>query len=205
MVKKLLLVTVCALWLGGCAPKIQFSEVSPRIAEFNPRTVVLLPFTNSIGMESANDATNNKMIGAISQAGMFDRIIEPSQVKVLMVSNPGVIDVITRFRTTWIATGICDPTISAWIGKAFNADSVAFGEVTAWSEQNDGRYFYYNAGMAFRWVDARTGVVLWKASEVFQKLAGYPCIFDCSNPDKTMDETVRMVVQAWPRTAGAPK
>jgi hypothetical protein len=198
MTKKLLLVAACALWLGGCSPKIQFSEVSPRIAEFHPKTVVLLPFTNTIGMESANDATNNKMVAAISSAGLFERIVEPSQVKVMMASNMNMIDVITRFRTTWVATGTCDPKIAAWIGKAFNADSIAFGEVTAWSEQNDMRYFYYNAGMAFRWVDAPSGVILWKASEVFQKLAGYPCIFDCSNPDKTMDETVKLVIGAWP-------
>jgi hypothetical protein len=198
MGKKLLFIlSACALLVVGCTPALQYSEVSPRFAEFHPKSVVILPFINSVGMESANEQTATKFINALQQAKLFDSIIDPQQVKTSMMNNQGTLNVISRYRTTWTATSMCDPKLSQWISKAFNADSILFGEVTAWSEETTPYHHFYNAGVAFRWVDA-SGEVLWKAAETWQIIAGNPCIFDCSHPDKAMDQTVSVVMMNWP-------
>jgi hypothetical protein len=198
MSKKLLALFGFILWLGGCAPGIQFSEVSPKIDQYHPKSVVILPFTNTVGMEVANDQTNEKMVKALTDSNMFDRVIPPDAVKALMLRDNRVIDVITRYRSVWAATGTADPKISAWIGKAFGADSIVFGEVTAWSETANISNHIYDAGLALRWVDAGSGEVLWKASEGLEFVAGNPCIFDCSSAGKTMDLCLKVVMDNWP-------
>ncbi len=198
MVRKLLMLAVCAFLVEGCTPKVDFSEVSPKIADFHPKSVVVLPFTNSIGMESANQATNAKVVGDLQKSGRFDSIVEPAKVKQMMVSNPKVLDVLTRYRTTWTAAGICDPKVSAWLGQAFHADSIVFGEVTSWSEETTYNHHIYTSGAALRWVDAASGEVFWKASETYQLLAGNPCIFDCSNPDHAMDLAMQILFDNMP-------
>jgi hypothetical protein len=200
MLKKLFMLVSCALFVGGCTPALQFSEISPKIAEFHPKSVAIMPFTNSIGMESANNLTNQKLIDAINKDQLFSQIVDPSQVRAKMMSSQSLVDVVTRYRTTWVATGMCDPKLSAWLCKALGADSLVFGEVTAWSEDTTPYHHFYNAGIALRWVDA-SGEILWKCSEVWQIIAGNPCIFDCSHPENAMDQAVRLVVSNWPGKA----
>ncbi len=198
MRKILLALLGLALMIGGCAPAIQFSEVSPKIDQFHPKTVVILPFINTVGMEVANTATNTKMLQCLTDCKLFDRVIPPDAVKQMMLSTPSVIDVVTRYRTVWTATGTADPKISVWLGKAFGADSIVFGEVTGWSESANMSHHIYDAGLALRWVDATTGEVLWKASEGLEFIAGNPCIFDCSSASKIMDMCLKIVMDNWP-------
>ncbi len=149
-------------------------------------------------MENANDLTNQKMVQVLTDTNFFSRIVPPGDVKALMLRAPAAIDVITRYRSTWIATGTAEPKISAWLGKAFNVDSIVFGEVTAWSESANMSHHIYDAGLALRWVDAASGEPLWKASEGLEFIAGNPCIFDCSSASKIMDMCLRIVMDNWP-------
>jgi hypothetical protein len=205
MAKRLFALLVLAAMVGGCTPALQFSEISPNIGKYNPRSVAVLPFTNSIGMQTANDATGSKLMKGLHESKQFDRIVDPGQVKAYMMQNSSAIDVITRYRTTWVATGMSDAKLATWIGKALNADSIVFGEVTAWSEQTTPYHHIYDAGLALRWVDSASGEILWKASEVYEIRAGNPCIFDCSNPDHAMDLAMDLVVSNWPKTGVAAK
>lgn len=199
MSKKLLaLLGLAVLGLGGCMPAIQFSEVSPKIDQYHPKSVVVLPFTNSIGMESANDQTNAKVVKALSDTGYFDRVVTPADVKNFFMQNQSAIEVVTKYRTVWTATGMSDPKLSAWIGKAFHVDSIVFGEVTTWAEEATPSHHIYDAGLALRWADAPSGEALWKCSEALELYAGNPCIFDCSKPEKVMDMVMQIVMQNWP-------
>jgi hypothetical protein len=198
MLKRLSALFILTLMLTGCMPQIQFSEVNPNISQFHPKSVVILPFTNSVGMEAANRETDEKMVKCLTDSQLFDRIVTPAEVKAYMVQNQAVIDLITRFRTVWTATGTMDPKVTAWLGKAFHADSIVFGEVTAWSESANAAHHFYDAGLALRWVDAPSGEPLWKASESLEFIAGNPCIFDCSSASKTMDLTLTVVMHNWP-------
>ena len=193
-----LCIILTGLLAAGCTHPMQFSEISPKISQYHPKSVVILPFTNTIGFDLANDSANMKLFQGLSKAGAFDRIADAGQVKAFMFQHPGAIDVITKFHNTWVATGMFDPRYSAWIGKAFNADTIIFGEVTAWNETETPRNHIYNAGLAMRWVEAASGDVLWKAAESEQILAANPCIFDCSSPDHVMDNVVAMVMENWP-------
>ena len=196
--KKILMLLACAAVVTGCTPALQFSEVSPNIAQYHPKSVAILPFTNSIGMASANDATDRKLLAGLTQAAMFDKIMDPAAVKAFMMQNPSAIDVITRYRTTWVATGMSDAKLAAWLGKALGVDSIVFGEVTAWSEET-GAHHIYDAGLALRWVDCPSGEILWKASETWEIVAGNPCIFDCSSADHAMDEVISLIMSNWPK------
>jgi PBP1b-binding outer membrane lipoprotein LpoB len=183
----------------GCTPSLQYSEISPRIDEFKPTSVAILPFTNSIGMEQPNEATNNRFANSIQSHGMFQRIVDPAQVQAFMASHDAATDVITKFRTKWVATGFSDKASTAWIGQALNTDTIIFGEISQWAKTNYGDQYVYRAGLNLRWVDCKTGVVLWKASHVLENHNGVLCIIGCSSVEGTMQNVVDAIVGAWPK------
>jgi len=90
--KKWFLGIVPILFLVGCTPSLQYSEISPRFDEFKPTSVAILPFTNSIGMEGPNEATNNRFAGALQANGVFQRMVDPAQVKAFMGSHDAALD-----------------------------------------------------------------------------------------------------------------
>jgi hypothetical protein len=195
-----LLVLVCLLGLtAGCAPTLQYSEVSPKYSQFVEKSVVIMPFTNSIGMEAPNDMTNSRFVSALTKTGKFEKIVDPAQVKAYMFQNASALDVITKFRTKWVATGYSDAAATAWIGKAFNADSIIFGEISQWAETTYGSKKIYRAGLNFRWVDAKTGEMLWKGSQTNENSNSVVCLMGCSNVEKTMQNVIDVIISAWPK------
>jgi hypothetical protein len=197
--KKWFLGLLPIVFLVGCTPALQYSEVSPRFSEFKPTSVAILPFTNSIGMEGPNDATNSRFAGAVQASGVFQRMVEPGQVKAFMGSHDAAIDVITKYRTKWVATGFSDKASSAWIGQALNTDTIIFGEISQWAKTSYGDQNVYRAGLNLRWVDCKSGEVLWKASEVLENHNGILCIIGCSSVEGTMQDVVDRIVSAWPK------
>ncbi len=198
MMKNIFCLAFLAGLVSGCAPTLNYSEINQNIANFHPKSAVILPFVNSVGMDSANDYTGLTLVNTLNTAGLFQKIIGPEQVKAMMVQYPSVIEAITRFRTTWLATGTIDPKLVGWIGKAFNVDTVVFGEVSTWTKLTGNSHYFYQAGVAMRWVDASSGQALWKMSHVGMTMSGFICIFDCSSIEKTMDQTMDLVVKSWP-------
>lgn len=181
-----------AVALAGCVA-LQFSEVSPRFSELHPKSVAILPYTNTMGLENANEATNNAMAKSILTAKLFERIVDPGQVRGAMGSNEELLNAITNFRTKWVATGMSDKNQAALICKTLNADSIVFGEITQWGEQSSGLQKFYRAGMTLRWVD-QSGEILWKAAHTIEEKGG---LF--GSVQSTMNRVVNMFVAAWPK------
>jgi hypothetical protein len=201
------------LFLAGCAtPKLDFEETSPRISEFNPRTVVVLPFTNTMGSEAINEKANSVMTSEIAQAHLFDRVVDPAQVRQVMASDAKWLDYIVQYRTKWTATGMSDAASAKAIANAFKVDSIVFGEVTQWGTQKSDGKVYTRAGCNFRWVDANSGEVLWKASHVGETskddygLGGalVNAAFGTKDdgPEKTFRAVLQYMFKAWPKEHG---
>ena len=196
--KRPILAAVAVVALSGCA-MLQYSEVSPRFGELNPRTIAILPFVNSLGMENANEATNNQMASSLLNAKLFDRVVDPGQVKAQMASNDELLDAITKFRSKWVATGMSDKNLAAAICKTLNADSVVFGEITQWGEASVGLNKMYRAGLALRWLD-KSGEILWKAAHTTEEQGGLlSSAVGLSGIQNTMNSTVNRIVAAWPK------
>lgn len=185
--------------LTGCTPTLQYSEISGRFGEIKPTSVAILPFTNSIGMEAPNEITNTRFAMGVQQSGQFTRVVDPGQVKAFMVSHDAALDVVTKYRMKWVATGFSDKASSEWIGKALNVDSVIFGEISQWQETVYGDQKIFRAGMNFRWVDCKTGEILWKGSQVMQNNNGVLCVLGCSSVEKTMQDVIDRIIAAWPK------
>ena len=182
-----------ALALVGCVA-LQFSEVSPRFSEFHPKSVAILPYTNTMGLENANEATNNYMATSLQKSKLFERIVDPGQVRGAMGSNDELLNAITNFRTKWVATGMSDKNLAGFICKTLNADSIVFGEITQWGEQSSGLQKFYRAGMTLRWVD-QSGEILWKAAHTIEEKGG---MFG-GGVQGTMNSVLNMFIMAWPK------
>lgn len=189
-----------ALALQGCAPQIDYSEVSGNFAAYSPKSVAILPFTNSMGMEAANEAVNSIWTNQLTKSKKFERIAEPGQVKQSMMSNEALINLITSFRMKWVATGMADGKAAAEICKILNVDSIIFGEITQWASAQVGSDKVARCGLAFRWVESSKGEVLWKGTHIgqfkgdmlFSAIAG-------RDPLKKAAENVSMqIIAAWP-------
>lgn len=180
------------LIMAGCAT-LQFSEVSMKFNDLNPRSVAILPFTNLMGLENANEHTNNYMATSVMKANLFDRIVEPGQVRAAMGSNDELLNAITNFRTKWVATGMSDKNLAAFICKTLNANSIVFGEITQWGEQSMGFSKFFRAGLTLRWVD-QSGEMLWKAAHTIEQKGGL-----LGSVQGTMNQVVNMFVAAWPK------
>ena len=186
------------LALAGCAG-LQFSEVSPRIGDMHPKSVAILPFTNSMGLENANDETNSQLLTSLQKSGRFERLVDPGQVKAQMASNDALLTSITNYRSKWVATGMSDKSLMTSICKSLNCDSVAFGEITQWGEQSSGLQKTYRAGLALRWVD-QSGEILWKVAHNREDSAGILAgAVGLAGVKNTMKSVVAQVVKAWPK------
>lgn len=181
-----------AVALAGCVA-LQFSEQSLRFAEFSPKSVAMLPYTNTMGLENANEATNNEFAKRLLNSKLFERIVDPGQVRAAMGSNDELLNAITNFRTKWVATGMSDKPLAASICQTLNADSIVFGEITQWGEQSAGLSKFFRAGMTLRWVD-KSGEILWKAAHTIEEKGGM-----FGSVQNTMGRCVGMFVMAWPK------
>ena len=186
-----------ALALVGCVA-IQYSEVSPRFSEFHPKSIAILPYTNSMGMENANESTNNSMAKQVLESKMFERIVDPGQVRGAMGSNDELLNAITNFRTKWIATGMSDKNAVGYICKTLNADSIVFGEITQWGYSMIGGKRVFRAGMTLRWVDT-SGEILWKGAHTMEKGASIFNVLGNSGVGQCMDDVIHQFILVWPK------
>lgn len=189
--KKRYAYAAAAVILAGCAG-LQFSEVSQRFSEFHPTSVAILPFTNTMGMENANEATNNSMLSAINKAKLFDHVVDPGQVKQAMGTSDELVTAVTNLHSKWAATGLPDKNLSAMICKTLNCDSIMFGEITQWGKQTSGLQTFCRAGVAIRWVD-KSGEVLWKAAHSVENQGMFASI------EGSMSQVINAIVNAWPK------
>lgn len=194
-------IAVAAFLTAGCAA-IDFSETSGNLDAFNPKSVAILPFTNSIGIEAANETCNSLLAQQIVKRGFFARVAEPGQVKAAMMSNDALLNAITAYRSKWVATGMSDGAQAAAICRALGVESIMFGEISNWGKQSAGLDKYYRVGINLRWVEATKGEILWKASHTVEQKVSFLGGMVSDGQKDVAGTVVNMIMNVYPKKKG---
>lgn len=205
------LAVIGTMFVAGCnvKPQLDFDEASERINEFNPKSVVVLGFVSSMGSDAVTTKANTIFIREFSKSKLFEKVIEPGQVQSAMAQDPRIVDSIANYRVKLFAAGVSDKATAAWIGQKFGVDSIILGDVNQWGTIKAGNTKYIRAGVNFRWVDCKSGEILWKVSHSGQTAvegsSGLAGLIGAAlgekepDPSDTFAGVVRTIIAAWPK------
>ena len=145
----LVLVTLMSI---GCGTKTASDYyVRPDVELGFIKRIAVLPFQNNSSDEFAAERLREVVITQVMSMGIFD------------VVDKGIVDSVLREEAVEPGTPIDKLTLKR-LGQRLNVQAFMLGSVDQAGENRRGSFSYPELSLALRLVEAKTGMVLWRAS-----------------------------------------
>ncbi len=166
----LLLLAALIMAVSGCST-IDYLKVHPEIKRINqPQRVVILPFSNVMGLEVANETANAVFTGKFQQLGYAAQLIEPATA-IAALADPELARAVTQLRMQFSQTSTVDKAALGQIMASYDVDAVIWGDITQWGTTSSGLTRAAQVGMSVKMV-AETGEILWSAMHTTENEQG---------------------------------
>jgi hypothetical protein len=160
-----LLALAVTLWLAasaGCSAS-QTSWSGPGSETFRPRAVAVLPAI--VGShEGARQEAQQAMVIALTESGLFDRVVTPADVQGA-VQSKGEADLLEGYLSKLETAGLSDGRTAMRLSEVLQADALVIVKVSAWEHGREERDKFGKVALTVRVVDGRRGAIVWKAND----------------------------------------
>ncbi|MBI5237119.1 MAG: hypothetical protein HY887_01670 [Deltaproteobacteria bacterium] len=148
--------------LAGCAG-LNFSQMSPEVKDFHPRTIAVLPAT--IGEhESARDVVEAVVAKKLSESMWYGGVVDAAAVKKMMAESKDLSDNVQNYLQQVNTLGTSDAALTQKFRDGLQVDALFLTYVTAWEYGRMEGNKVAKVGLGIKLVDAATGVIVWKAN-----------------------------------------
>lgn len=168
--KLMLFLAGLSLFVVGCGG-LNYNQVAPNAGSFHPKAVVVLPVKMPEGMETEGELMGNIVADSVTNLKRFDTVIDPSIARSQMAAaeNKELSDSVTGYLSKLFITGVSDKELSTKIGAVYHVDTIFVPEIGQWHYVNYGGNKFGEVTFSLKMIDAKTGVVIWRAGHTAQE------------------------------------
>lgn len=146
----------------GCGG-LRYSQAAPEAKDFHPKKVGVLPA--DVGTyEEARGVLDDIIASNLVKRKWFEDVTAADTIGRQFTANEELRKVVVDYLAKLKTVNFSDPDLSRKIGEFLQVDAFLVVNLDYWQYTVEHTEKLAKVGMGLKWIDAKSGVVMWKAS-----------------------------------------